>query len=292
MSSGPKKNPLLDDGSDPILDIEIEDELEDASFLIPAENQETPSAIAPEILETKNEQELENQVNDIRSQSLANPLNSDQIDILKRYIELKETELRDLKHQQLQYQEHTHKAALKLDSSIKQNRLLTSQLDETHRNMARLNAEMEEERREHAEQITLLRNEYEEKLQQAGVHQDQLRELVRKKEEFKEKIREDLKRIKLKERELENKYELLKNDTQTLLDAKDKQILELKKKTDALDLELEQFDDKLRENEMVLNEVSVKKRRLIETMKLAISLLEDIDKDNSNPDSIPERKAG
>jgi len=281
VSSGPKKNPLIDEDFESSIDLDLENELEDPSFVIPSEP-----------VETQSRQELENQVNDIRSQRQNDPLDSNQIDILKRYIELKEAEVRDLKQQQLQYQGHTEKSTIKLEASIKQNRLLTSQLDEAHRNAARLQAEMEEERSEHAEQLTLLRNEYEEKLQQAGANEDQVRELVRKKEEFKEKIREDLKRIKLKERELENKYELLRNDTQTLLDAKDKQILDLKKKVDALDLELEQFDDKLRENEMVLNEINVKKRRLIETLKLAISLLDDIDKDNSNSDSIPDRKAG
>jgi len=46
--------------------------------------------------------------------------------------------------------------------------------------------------------------------------------IKRSREEWRDKIKEDLKRIKLKERELENKYELLKRDTQALLDSKDK----------------------------------------------------------------------
>ncbi|NBT58619.1 hypothetical protein EBT16_07530 [bacterium] len=101
-----------------------------------------------------------------------------------------------------------------------------------------------------------------------------------------------MKRIKLKERELENKYDLLRNDTQTLLDSKDKQLLDLKKKVDALNLELEQFDDRLRESANLLNGVGAKKRRLIETLKLAISLLEDIDKETMSIAPDPERKAG
>ena len=281
MSSGPKKNPFLEDSPESFLDLEIENEVEDSSFIIPEENPAPHSS-----------QDLENQVNDIRSQTLTNPLSSDQLDILKRYIELKEVEVRDLRNQQLQYQEHTQQSSLKLDSYIKQNRLLHSQLDEAQRSIARYQSEMIERENQHAEELSTLRSELQDKLQQAGIHQDQLKDLLRKKEEFREKVREDLKRIKLKERELENKYELLRSDTQTLLDAKDKQILELKKKTDALDLELEQFDDQLRENAMVLNEIGVKKRRLIETLKLAISLLEDIDKGSSGIDSLAERKAG
>ncbi len=237
-------------------------------------------------------QALEEEVKNIKNQADENPLSTNQVDILKRYIEIKELELRDLKHQQQQYQDHTEKSAVKIDGFIKHNRLLAAQLEEAQRNIARVQAEMEEERREHQEQITLLRSDFEEKLKQAGATQDQVKDLIRKREEFKEKVREDLKRIKLKERELENKYELLKNDTQTLLDAKDKQILDLRKKADALDLELETFDEQLRENSAILNEVSIKKRRLIETLKIAITLLEDIDKETLSAVPDPTRKAG
>lgn len=238
------------------------------------------------------DKELENQIKGIRSQGEQTPLSDSQIEILKRYIELKETEAQDLRQQQRQYQEHTQKAAVQIDLLTQQNQQLVTELHDLQRHTARLQAEMEEERREHQEQLILMRSDFEEKLKQAGANQEQLRDLIRQKEEFKEKIREDLKRIKLKEKELENKYELLRNDTQTLLDAKDKQILDVKKKADALDLELEQYDDRLRESARVLNEVSVKKRRLIDTLKLAIQLLEDIDQEAIASDSEPERKAG
>lgn len=259
-----------------------QDNLEESSLEIQLE----------ENLPTPETQELELQVNNIRTQPEESPLSSNQIDILKRYIELKESEVRDLREQQQQYQQFTQKNAVKIDTFVKQNRLLAAQLDEAQRNTARLQAEMEEERREHSEQFTLLKSDFEEKLKHAGAAQDQMKELIRKREEFKEKVREDLKRIKLKERELENKYELLRNDTQTLLDSKDKQILELKKKVDALVLELEQFDDRLRESANILNGVGAKKRRLIETLKIAIALLEDIDKENISVVPESERKAG
>lgn len=248
-------------------------------------------SVEPEASSPENK-ELEVQVNHIRTQVGDNPLNSNQLDILKRYIELKETEVRDLREQQQKYQDFTKKSAVKMDALVKQNRLMTAQLDEAQRNFARLQAETEEERREHQEQMTLLKSDFDEKLKQAGATQDQMKDLIRRREEFKEKVREDLKRIKLKERELENKYDLLRNDTQTLLDSKDKQLLDLKKKVDALNLELEQFDDRLRESANLLNGVGAKKRRLIETLKLAISLLEDIDKETMSIAPDPERKAG
>lgn len=289
MSSKKRQNPESVDNSRvdiPSLDISMEDE--DSLDLNFSNEEPSPAeqALPAEHLE------LEAQVNDIKNQTAEDPLTTNQVDILKRYIEIKEAEARDLRIQQEQYQEFSKKAGVKIDSLVKKNRKLTAELDEVKRTLSLLQSESDKERAHHTEQVIILKSDYDEKLRQAGATQDQFRELLRKREEFKEKVKEDLKRIKLKERELENKYELLRNDTQTLLDAKDKQILELKKKTDALDLELESLDEKLRETASVVNQVSVKKRRLIETLKLTISLLEDIDKETIDMDSLQERKAG
>ena len=144
-------------------------------------------------------------------------------------------------------------------------------------------------REKHENEIAILKNDYENQLQKSGLFQEQLQDLNRQKNVWKEKISEDLKRIKLKEKELENRYELLKKDTETLLDSKDQHFLELKKKTDALELELESLEERLRKEHAILNSVESKKRRLIETLKLAISLLEQI---NLEEGSENERKAG
>ena len=115
-------------------------------------------------------------------------------------------------------------------------------------------------------------------------------DLARKQETWKEQVREDLKRIKHKERELENKYELLKRDMQALLDSKDKHVLELKKKNDALELELESFDERLRRMNSQVAGIDAKKRRLIETLRLALSLLEEIDKVDLDISDLTDRK--
>ena len=137
-----------------------------------------------------------------------------------------------------------------------------------------------------------MKSDYEERLHKSGNFEAQADDLVKRREEWREKLREDLKRIKLKERELENKYELLKRDTQALLDSKDKHVLELKKKNDALELELEGLEERLRRGNTVLGSIDSKKKRLVETMRLAISLLEEIDRTDPLADDDEERKAG
>ena len=61
-------------------------------------------------------------------------------------------------------------------------------------------------------EIARLKNDFEQQQERNGTFQQQLAELNRQKSVWKEKITEDLKKIKLKEKELENRYELLKKD--------------------------------------------------------------------------------
>ena len=115
-------------------------------------------------------------------------------------------------------------------------------------------------------------------------------ELEGKKEAWQEKVKEDLKRIKLKERELENRYELLRRDTQALLDSKDKHVLELKSKNDALELELDSIEDRLRTASAVLGAVEAKKNRVLETLRLLTGLVEALTAEAAEIQS--DRKVG
>jgi chromosome segregation ATPase len=218
-------------------------------------------------------------------------LSSNQVDLLKKYISLKEAEVRDAKEQQKQYQTFTKRLSAQLEKLTARHRDSLTDLEGTKRREEALSQEVESLKDKHEAELSILKNDLDDKLQRAGDVKSQANQLAQKREEWKDKVKDDLKRIKLKERELENKYELLKRDTQALLDSKDKHVLELKKKNDALDLELESFEERLRRANSILAAINSKKKRLIETMKLALSLLEQIDSEANALDD-DERKAG
>ncbi len=232
---------------------------------------------------------LKDQIKDISHLDGGDALTSDQTELLRKYISLKEAEVRDLKDQRGQYQNYLKRLTHDLETYTRRNREVMTELESLKRSDDSLKSELRHIKSQYEDQIQLLKNDYEERLRASGNYQSEYDDLVKKREEWKERVREDLKRIKLKERELENKYELLKRDMQALLDSKDRHVLELKKKTDALELEQESLEDRLRNSNSVLGAVDAKKRRLIETLRLAITLLESIDH-NAEDDS--ERKAG
>lgn len=223
---------------------------------------------------------LKDQVAAVVNQENDHGLTTNETEILKRYISLKEAEARDLRDQHHQYQNHLRKISSELDKHSRKNRDLLSELENTRRREETLRREVGEMGEKHEEQMMLLRNDYEDRLRKLGSYENQVDDLMQKREEWRVKIKEDLKRIKLKERELENKYELLKRDMQALLDSKDKHVLELKKKGDALELEMESLEERLRAANNRLGAVGAKKKRLLDTMRLAQNLLESIDEDD------------
>lgn len=235
---------------------------------------------------------LKPQIDSISRLPQKEELSNDQVDILRKYISLKEAEVRDLRDQQRQYQGFLKKISSQLETLTRKNRELLGTNESLKRDAEGAKGELREMKEKVQGDLAMMKNDYEERLRRNGNYDAAAEEFYKKREEWKEKVREELKRIKLKERELENKYELLKRDMQALLDSKDRHVLELKKKNDALELEQESLEDRLRRANIIIAAIDSKKRRLVETMKLAISLLEAIDAVDGITDEDDKRRAG
>ena len=145
-----------------------------------------------------------------------------------------------------------------------------------------LNKQLREAKEQHQKELRAIQSNLDEKIKNTVELESRLGEVKQGREDWKERIKRDLNRIKLKEREIENKHELYKRDFQVLVDSKDKHILELSRQKDALELELESFEEKLRGYNSALGAMDNKKQRLLETLKTAIGILESIDNDDPN----------
>jgi len=234
---------------------------------------------------------LKDQVASLSKMSEGDRISGNQVEILKKYLALKESEVRDLRDQQEQYQSVLRKLSSQVDTLQRNNRDLVTEMDVSKRHEKKTRDDVRDVKTRYQDEMAVLKADYEERLRSSGNYDAQAEDLHRKKEEWKDKVREELKRVKLKEKELETKHELLRRDTQALLDSKDKHLLELTKKSDALEMEMEALEDRLRRSNVVLSAIDSRKKRLIETMRLAIALLESIDSFDHGLDD-NERKAG
>ncbi|MBX3022835.1 MAG: hypothetical protein KF799_14265 [Bdellovibrionales bacterium] len=100
-------------------------------------------------------------------------------------------------------------------------------------------------------------------------------ELLRRKgEELELRISNSVQKIRVRERELENRLELVKMESAALIRAKDEMILDLKRQMDQLNLELNNYRTKNQELNRLSNDKQEQLRRTVKALRLALSMLE------------------
>lgn len=93
-------------------------------------------------------------------------------------------------------------------------------------------------------------------------------------EELEARLKSDFKKIRVRERELENRLELVKAEKTALLRAKDENILELKRKIDHLQSELDNYRSKVLELNKTIEANQEQFKRTVRALRLALSNLE------------------
>lgn len=101
-------------------------------------------------------------------------------------------------------------------------------------------------------------------------------------DELEVRLRNDFKKIRIKERELENRLELARAEKSALVRAKDENILELKRKIDQQQSEIDNYREKLLELNKTIEANQEQFKRTVRALRLALSNLEATD-DNVVP---------
>jgi hypothetical protein len=95
-----------------------------------------------------------------------------------------------------------------------------------------------------------------------------------KNEELELRISTNIQKIRVRERELENRLELVKMESAALIRSKDEMILELKRNIDQLNLELNNYRSKNQELNRLTTDKQEQLRRTVKALRLALSMLE------------------
>jgi hypothetical protein len=104
--------------------------------------------------------------------------------------------------------------------------------------------------------------------------QRELESIKTKNEELEVRVSTNVQKIRVRERELENRLELVKMEGAALLRSKDEMLLDLKRQVDQLNLELNNYRTKNQELNRHMNEKQEILRRTVKTLRLALSMLE------------------
>lgn len=96
-------------------------------------------------------------------------------------------------------------------------------------------------------------------------------------DELENRLRSDFKKIRVKERELENRLELARAEKAALIRAKDENILELKRKIDQLQSEIDNYREKCLELNKTIESHQDQFKRTVRALRLALANLETKD---------------
>jgi hypothetical protein len=103
----------------------------------------------------------------------------------------------------------------------------------------------------------------------------QLNDATEKYENMRVRVRKDIRKIRDNERELEARLELTRKDSATLLQARDERVLELQRKIDALEFDLDQVQDSRVQAQVEAERYLAKLSRVSRALQIASSMIED-----------------
>lgn len=147
--------------------------------------------------------------------------------------------------------------------------------DELQEQLAQTRAKSDQAREIGKQEVDLLKEALAKKDKDLGAAKIKL-------EELEMRLSSNVQRIRVRERELENRLELMKMEGAAVVRSKDEMILDLKRQMDQLNFEMENYRSKGKELGRQLHERQDVLRRTVKALRLALSMLEGADLDDSD----------
>lgn len=207
------------------------------------------------------------------------PASDSESGTLRKYLQMREEELALLQGRFQEMQVDYERLQGELVAKDKELRLQGHKLEEAERK----SRTAEEKTFSLEKQLVLEKENADLELKSEQEKQRELdRELTETKDRYeslKARVRKDLRKIRVRERDLESKLELLRTDSERMVEARDAKVLELQRKIDALEFDLDQIQDSRHKALSQAERYLAKLARVSRTLQLAVSMIDDNGKD-------------
>lgn len=210
---------------------------------------------------------------------------SEDIDVLRKYLRIKEEQLEisegereelSLENERFQKEAHTLQVRVReLEHLHDELTKKLQQMEEDKQLMAR-EQQRESEERERSEKGMS---------EKIRTLESQVGDADEKYENLRVRVRKDIRKIRENERDLEARLELLRRDSATLLNARDEKVLEMQRKIDALEFDLDQVQDSRVQAQMEAERYLAKLSRVARALHIAVGMIEH---DNTSEDELDE----
>jgi hypothetical protein len=101
----------------------------------------------------------------------------------------------------------------------------------------------------------------------------QIKDTLNEMDRIKDRVKTDIRKIRVREKELENRLEIMKKDSEAMLTAREHQIIELKRKVDLLEFNLDVTQDQYSKEKLKVAELRDKLERAAQIVRSAGGLL-------------------
>lgn len=200
---------------------------------------------------------------------------SEDTDVLRKYLAIREEQLEIAegeREEQARENERLQKEAHQLQLKLRE-------FEHMHDELNKKLQQMEESKSEADRKLTQEREaaERDSKLHAERVKglETQIAEAGEKYENLRGRVRKDIRKIRENERELEARLELARKDSETLLQARDVKVLELQRKIDALEFDLDQVQDSRVQAQIEAERYLAKLSRVARALQIANHMIED-----------------
>ncbi len=210
----------------------------------------------------------------VKKEYETSPTDSNEVKTLKQYLALKEKELAELQADFGRSQEQVGLASKKALEDEAEYKKMVDQQETLHKKMELISRENEELRQRFSKDVKSREQEVQTKSDKLLLAERKCEIAEKKYEELKERVRKDIQQIRIHEKELEARLEILKRDSETLLAAKDRKLLEFKRKIDSLEYEMESLIEKEKAAQKKIGFWKERINRVLRALKLGTSLLE------------------
>ncbi len=196
------------------------------------------------------------------------------VETMKNYLALREQDVMVLTGQMRSAQERVRQ----LETLLKEERARNAELSQSVQKQDQQIKSFERDKQVEFEvlfnQVEDLNLQIREKTDKVRTFETKLKIMTNEVDQVKERVRVDVRRIRVREKELENQLEILKKDSTALLVARDEKILELKRKIDLLEFNMELVQEQHNKERNVSEQLRQKLKEAAGVMKRAGGLLD------------------
>jgi hypothetical protein len=199
---------------------------------------------------------------------------SPDMETIKKYLLLREQDVAILSNQLKVAQEEISKAEKLISSERAKNSELTHLVNEKEKTIQQFDEEKNALLDNHQREREDLKFQIKTKSDQVRLQEKQAKDGSDQMERLKDRVRIDIRKIRIREKELENQLEIAKKDTMVLLSARENKIIELKRKIDLLEFNMDLIQEQFAREKENATRLRERLERAAQAHKVAMGLLE------------------